>query len=51
VSGRYFVYLQQELKRLGSMARRYGDWSWPLAYALGVLGVLYLQGACGPNGG
>lgn len=42
-NGDWFAYLEQELKRLGSMARRYGDWSWPLAYAPGVLGVLYFR--------
>jgi SAM-dependent methyltransferase len=42
-NGDWFAYLEQELKRLGSMARRYGDWSWPLAYALACLGVLYFR--------
>jgi SAM-dependent methyltransferase len=42
-NGDWFAYLDQELKRLGSMARRYGDWSWPLAYALACLGVLYFR--------
>jgi SAM-dependent methyltransferase len=42
-NGDWFAYCQQELMRLGSMARRYGDWSWPLAYALGVLGALYFK--------
>jgi len=46
-NGDWFAYLQQELKRLGSMARRYGDWSWPIAYALGVLGVLYVKARAG----
>jgi ubiquinone/menaquinone biosynthesis C-methylase UbiE len=38
-NGDWFQYVHQELMRLGSMARRYGDWSWPLAYVLGVLGI------------
>ena len=38
-NGDWFAYCRQEMLRLGSMARRYGDWSWPLAYALGVLGL------------
>jgi len=42
-NGDWFAYCQQELLRLGSMARRYGDWSWPLAYALGILGALYFK--------
>lgn len=46
-NGDWFAYLEQELERLGSMARRYGDWSWPLAYALRVLGVLYFKARAG----
>jgi len=42
-NGDYFGYCYQELARLGSTARRYGDWSWPLAYILGILGVLYFK--------
>jgi SAM-dependent methyltransferase len=42
-NGDWFAYCQQELMRLGSMARRYGDWSWPLAYVLGILGALYFR--------
>lgn len=42
-NGDWFAYLQQELMRLGSTVRRYGDWSWPLAYVLGLLGSLYFK--------
>ncbi len=42
-NGDWFAFCQQELMRLGSTARRYGDWSWPLAYLLGLLGVLYIK--------
>lgn len=42
-NGDWFSYCQQELMRLGSMARRYGDWSWPLAYGLGIVGTLYFM--------
>ena len=42
-NGDWFAYCEQELMRLGSMARRYGDWSWPLAYVLGILGKLYFK--------
>lgn len=39
-NGDWFAYCQQELMRMGSMARCYGAWSWPLAYVLGALGAL-----------
>jgi hypothetical protein len=42
-NGGWFAYCQQERMRLGGKARRYGDWAWPLAYLLGVLGVLYFR--------
>lgn len=42
-NGDWFAYIEQELMRLGSTARRYGDWSWPLAYILGLLGALYFK--------
>lgn len=42
-NGDWFAYCQQELMRLGSMSRRYGDWSWPLAYVLGILGAIYFK--------
>jgi ubiquinone/menaquinone biosynthesis C-methylase UbiE len=42
-NGDWFAYCQQELMRLGSMSRRYGDWSWPLAYILGIFGMLYFK--------
>jgi SAM-dependent methyltransferase len=42
-NGDWFAYCEQELKRLGSMARRYGDWSWPLAYVLGLLGAVFFR--------
>jgi len=42
-NGDWFTYCQQELMRLGSVARRYGDWSWPLAYVLGIIGALYFK--------
>jgi len=42
-NGDWFAYCRQELMRLGSVARRYGDWSWPLAYALGIFGMLYFK--------
>ncbi|SRR6266581_7929880 len=42
-NGDWFAYCEQELTRLGSTARRYGSWSWPFAYALIILGVLYFK--------
>lgn len=42
-NGDWFAYCQQELMRLGNMARRYGDKSWPLAYILGLIGSLYFK--------
>ena len=42
-NGDWFAFCKQELMRLGSTARRYGDWSWPLAYALALLGTLYFS--------
>jgi SAM-dependent methyltransferase len=42
-NGDWFSYLQQELMRLGGTSRRYGDWSWPLAYALALIGAFYFK--------
>lgn len=42
-NGDWFAYCQQELMRLGSTAQRYGNWSWPLAYVLSLLGALYFK--------
>ena len=42
-NGDWFAYCQQELMRIGGTARRYGDWSWPLAYALAAIGALYFK--------
>ncbi len=33
-NGDWFSYLEQEIRRLPGMARRYRDWRWPLAYLL-----------------
>ena len=37
-NGDWFSLFHQECSRLGYMARKYGDWSWPLAYLLRLLG-------------
>lgn len=42
-NGDWFALCQQELRRLGSEARRAGDWCWPLAYLVGLSGLLYAR--------
>lgn len=42
-NGDWFAYCRQELLRLGPMARRSGDWIWPLAYVVGGLGMVYFK--------
>ncbi|MBU2623829.1 MAG: methyltransferase domain-containing protein [Proteobacteria bacterium] len=42
-NGDWFAYIEQELMRLGSMERQRGNWSWLLAYAYSMLGVLYFK--------
>lgn len=42
-NGDWFAFLRQELARLGGMARQRGDWSWPLAYLLGLAGEMYFR--------
>lgn len=41
-NGDWFNFLKQELLRLPSAARRYGDWCWPLAYLFSGIALLYL---------
>jgi len=41
-NGDWFTLLRQEMLRLGGAARKYGLWTWPLAYGIGVLGAIYL---------
>lgn len=40
-NGDWFSYAKQEILRLPSMARRYGDWCWPLSYLVAGVGFLY----------
>ncbi len=40
-NGDWFSYLKQEIGRLPGMARRYGDWRWPLAYVLVGIARIY----------
>ena len=40
-NGDWFLYTKQELLRLPSMAKQYGDWCWPLSYLLMGLAIIY----------
>ena len=40
-NGDWFDFAKQELLRLPSVARRYGDWSWPFAYIFAGFGMFY----------
>jgi SAM-dependent methyltransferase len=42
-NGDWFSFMGQEMLRLGVMARRKGDWAWPLGYMVGAAGWLYLK--------
>lgn len=48
-NGDWFSYAKQEILRLPLMARRYGDWCWPLAYLVAGVGFMYftLRGKSG----
>ena len=49
-NGDWFSFAKQEVLRLPTMARRYGDWCWPLAYLLVpfVIGYFLLRGRSRP---
>ena len=42
-NGDWFAYCRQEILRLGGMERKYGNWTWPIAYILGSLGIFYFM--------
>lgn len=42
-NGDWFSFLRQEILRLPSMARRYGDWFWPLSYLVTGFAILYFM--------
>lgn len=42
-NGDWFDYCQQELMRLGGVSRQRGEWSWPLAYVLSGISLLYFK--------
>ena len=50
-NGDWFSYAKQEILRLPSMARSYGDWCWPLAYLAAGVGFIYfsLRGRSRPS--
>lgn len=42
-NGDWYALLAQELTRLGGLERSRGNWSWPLAYTLALLGLAYFR--------
>jgi SAM-dependent methyltransferase len=42
-NGDWYALLRQEITRLGGLERQRGNWSWPIAYAYSVLGLLYYK--------
>ena len=40
-NGDWFSYCRQEMVRLPSVAKHYGDWCWPLAYLVSAIGLFY----------
>lgn len=42
-NGDWFSFLKQEVMRLGGMERQRNNWSWPLAYAYSLLGMIYFK--------
>jgi ubiquinone/menaquinone biosynthesis C-methylase UbiE len=40
-NGDWFAYMQQEISRIGGLERARGNWSWPIAYAYSLLGLIY----------
>lgn len=42
-NGDWFSYIKQEMLRLPGMARRYGDWCWPLTYLVTGIGLIYFS--------
>lgn len=40
-NGDWFSLPRQEITRLGGMERNQANWSWPLAYGYGLIGMLY----------
>ncbi len=42
-NGDWYAMLRQVIIRLGGLERQRGNWSWPIAYAYGLLGLLYYK--------
>ncbi len=42
-NGDWYALLLQEITRLGGLERQRHNWSWPLAYAYALLGLLYFK--------
>jgi SAM-dependent methyltransferase len=42
-NGDWYALLLQEITRLGGLERQRGNWTWPLAYAYALMGVLYFK--------
>lgn len=42
-NGDWYALLLQEIARLGGLERQRGNWTWPLAYGYGLLGLLYFK--------
>ncbi len=42
-NGDWYALLLQEITRLGGLERQRGNWTWPFAYAYGLLGLLYFK--------
>jgi len=42
-NGDWFTYAKQEMLRLPSMSRQYGDWFWPLAYLVTGISLVYFS--------
>jgi SAM-dependent methyltransferase len=42
-NGDWYALLLQEITRLGGLERQRGNWSWPVAYAYALLGLIYFR--------
>ncbi len=42
-NGDWFSLTKQEILRMPSMSRHYGDWCWPLAYIVASVGLIYFS--------
>jgi SAM-dependent methyltransferase len=42
-NGDWYSLLRQEITRLGGIERQRGGWTWPLAYAYAIMGLVYFK--------